>query len=62
MILVPRPVITEDFEMIDGVGRVVRVDNRPGREGMGVIFQELTQDSRRVVEEVTGLPPDLPDN
>jgi uncharacterized protein (TIGR02266 family) len=39
-------ILTDDFEMIEGLGRVVRVDE----EGMGVVFTELTPDSRAAVE------------
>jgi uncharacterized protein (TIGR02266 family) len=49
-------ILTEDFEMIEGIGRVVRVDNRPGREGMGVTFEKLTDESKVLVESIIGLP------
>lgn len=46
-------ILTDDFTMIEGVGRVVRVDHTPGREGMGVVFTELTPESREIIAALT---------
>ena len=47
-------VIFEDLETIEGVGEVVRVVSAgPGQTaGMGVVFVELTQFSRELVERI----------
>jgi uncharacterized protein (TIGR02266 family) len=42
-------ILTDDFEMIEGLGRVVRVDE----DGMAVVFTELTSESRALVEQLT---------
>lgn len=48
-------VILDDLETIEGVGEVVRVVD-PGRDGqtpgMGVVFVELTQYSRDLIERI----------
>ena len=47
-------VILDDFETIEGEGEVVRMvqgsEDEPS--GMGVIFTELTDDSRSLIEEI----------
>jgi len=44
-------VLTEDFEIIEGIGRVVRVQEK-GELGMGVVFQELTPESQKIVDSL----------
>ncbi|MBK8253057.1 MAG: PilZ domain-containing protein [Polyangiaceae bacterium] len=39
-------VIMDDIETIEGVGQVVRVDD----EGMGVIFTEISADSKELID------------
>lgn len=44
-------VLTDDFETIEGIGRVVRLQEKGELgKGMGVVFQELTPESRKIVE------------
>ena len=43
-------VIMDDIETITGVGRVVRVDADPA--GMGVVFEELSSYSQRLLEKL----------
>lgn len=47
-------VILEELELIEGVGEVVRVVQPGGdeRAGMGVVFVELTQVSRELIERI----------
>lgn len=45
-------VILDDFETVEGEGEVVRVVGDGEQTGMGVRFIELTDESRRVVDEV----------
>ncbi len=46
-------IILEDLEIIEGVGEVVRVVREAGKPtGMGVVFTELSQVSRELVERV----------
>jgi Tfp pilus assembly protein PilZ len=42
-------ILTEDFEMIEGIGRVVRVEEH----GMGVVFTKLTPQSQKIVDALT---------
>lgn len=44
-------ILTDDFEMIEGIGRVVRVE----ATGMGVVFDELTPASQELVDTLTEL-------
>jgi uncharacterized protein (TIGR02266 family) len=46
-------VIVDDFETVEGEGEVVRVDNAPGNQGMGVAFTRLTAESKKLVDEIT---------
>src|SRR5687767_6608136 len=43
-------VIMDDIETIEGVGEVVRVENDP--PGMGVVFTELSQYSKHLIERL----------
>lgn len=43
-------VITDDIETVEGVGEVVRVESDP--VGMGVVFTELPQYSRNLIERL----------
>lgn len=43
-------VILDDLEIIEGVGEVVRVEDDP--RGMGVVFTQLTQVSRELIERI----------
>ncbi len=43
-------VIMDDIETITGTGRVVRVDTDP--PGMGVVFEELSSYSQRLLEKL----------
>jgi hypothetical protein len=43
-------VIMDDIETIEGVGEVVRVQDDP--PGMGVVFRELSQYSRHLIEKL----------
>ena len=54
------PVITEEEEeeiddlfFIEGVGRVVRVEETSGSEGFGVVFLSLTAESQKLVDRIT---------
>jgi hypothetical protein len=47
-------VIMEDIETIEGVGRVVRVQDDP--PGMGVVFTEVSQYSQHLLERLLTLP------
>lgn len=55
-------VIMDDIETITGVGRVVRVDTDP--PGMGVVFEDLSSYSQRLLEKLLTSkrtqPPDPP--
>jgi len=50
-------VIMDDIETIEGVGEVVRVQDDP--PGMGVVFTELSQYSRHLIEKLLVAPPQL---
>lgn len=43
-------VVMDDIETIEGLGKVVRVEDNPS--GMGVVFTELTQYSAAVIERL----------
>ena len=43
-------VIMDDIETIEGVGKVVRVEQNP--PGMGVVFQELSSYSKNLIEKL----------
>jgi hypothetical protein len=43
-------VIMDDFEMIEGVGKVVRVQDDP--PGMGVVFTKISQYSQHLLERL----------
>ncbi len=43
-------VIMEDIETIEGVGEVVRVNDDPA--GMGVVFTELSAESKAVIDKL----------
>lgn len=45
-------VILEDFHTIEGEGEVVRVVDDAEPHGMGVVFTELTDESRAIIEEL----------
>ena len=47
-------VIMDDIEAIEGVGEVVRVDDDP--PGMGVVFRELSQYSKNLIERLLTAP------
>ena len=47
-------VIMDDIESIEGVGEVVRVQQDPS--GMGVVFRELSQYSRNLIERLLSQP------
>jgi Tfp pilus assembly protein PilZ len=48
-------VIMDDIETIEGIGEVVRVQSDPS--GMGVVFRELSQYSKHLIERLlTGQP------
>ena len=54
-------VIMDDIETITGTGRVVRVSEDP--PGMGVVFEELTSYSQRLIDKLLTAPhggPSLP--
>ena len=46
-------VIVDDFETVEGEGEVVRVDNSPGNQGMGVAFTRLTAESKKLIDHIT---------
>lgn len=50
-------VIVDDFETVEGEGEVVRVDNSPGNQGMGVAFTRLTAESKKLIDEITQQAP-----
>ena len=43
-------VVTSDAEVIEGLGEVVRVSDEPS--GMGVVFRELSDASRRSLQRI----------
>jgi uncharacterized protein (TIGR02266 family) len=45
-------IILDDFETIEGQGRVVRTVDDGDDAGMGVEFTEMNESSREVIEEV----------
>lgn len=47
-------VIVDDFETIEGIGEVVRVVEPGGDDapGMGVVFRELTNYSKKLIERI----------
>jgi uncharacterized protein (TIGR02266 family) len=45
-------VILDDFETIEGEGEVVRVVDTGEHPGMGVLFTQLTPESRTIIEEL----------
>lgn len=47
-------VIMDDIETIEGIGEVVRVDDEP--PGMGVVFTELSQYSRHLIDRLLTSP------
>ena len=48
-------VIMDDIETIEGVGEVVRVQDDP--PGMGVVFTELSQYSKHLIDKLLVAPP-----
>lgn len=48
----------EDLFFIKGIGRVVRQVTTPGEEGVGVVFVELTPESKALVESLTSAQPE----
>jgi uncharacterized protein (TIGR02266 family) len=48
-------VIMDDIETIEGVGKVVRVGHDP--PGMGVVFTQLSQYSRHLIERLLTVQP-----
>jgi len=46
-------IIMEDIELIEGLGEVTRVQDDP--PGMGVIFKELSERSREVIERLVAV-------
>ncbi len=53
-------VILDDIETIEGIGEVVRVEEDP--PGMGVVFTELSQYSKTLIESLlTARPTKTPD-
>ena len=47
-------IMADDPEILEGVGEVVRVSERP--RGMGVAFVELAEPSRRLIEQLLTRP------
>lgn len=45
-------VIQDELETIEGVGEVVRIVDRGRQKGMGVVFVELTQVSKELIERI----------
>ena len=45
-------VILDDFETVEGEGEVVRVDNAPENQGMGVAFTKLTAESKSLIDRI----------
>jgi len=48
-------VIMDDIETIEGIGEVVRVESDP--PGMGVVFTELNQYSKNLIERLLTVQP-----
>ncbi|MCS6798260.1 MAG: PilZ domain-containing protein [Myxococcota bacterium] len=48
-------VIMDDIETIEGIGEVVRVETDP--PGMGVVFRELSQYSKHLIERLLTAQP-----
>jgi hypothetical protein len=48
-------VIMDDIETIEGIGEVVRIESDP--PGMGVVFTELNQYSKNLIERLLTAPP-----
>lgn len=44
--------IMDDIETIEGTGEVVRVEAEPA--GMGILFHELAEESRELIERLLG--------
>lgn len=53
-------VIMDDIETIEGVGEVVRVENEP--PGMGVVFTQLSQYSRHLIDRLLTARPRGPES
>jgi uncharacterized protein (TIGR02266 family) len=51
-------ILAADPEILEGIGEVVRVSERP--RGMGVAFVELTDHSRQLIEKLLTRRPVLP--
>lgn len=47
-------VLLEDFETIEGEGRVVRIVDNEREQGMGVEFTRLTDASRQILDRLEG--------
>jgi hypothetical protein len=45
-------VIHDDLETIEGLGEVVRTVDRGRNKGMGVVFVELSEVSRALIERI----------
>lgn len=45
-------VINDELETIEGLGEVVRVVEKGRQKGMGVVFVELSQVSRELIERI----------
>jgi uncharacterized protein (TIGR02266 family) len=45
-------VIQDELETIEGVGEVVRIVDRGRQKGMGVVFVQLTQVSKELIERI----------
>ena len=50
-------VIMDDVEHIEGIGKVVRVDNDP--PGMGVVFTSLSEYSQKLISRLLIAPEDF---
>jgi Tfp pilus assembly protein PilZ len=50
-------VIMDDVECIEGIGKVVRVDNDP--PGMGVVFTSLSEYSQKLISRLLIAPVDF---
>ena len=48
-------ILAEDPEVLEGIGEVVRLSNRP--MGMGVVFVELEEHSRQLIGKLLTLRP-----
>ena len=44
--------LLDEIEVLTGVGEVVRLSPDPGNPGMGVVFRQMTAESRDVVERL----------